>query len=184
MCYSTRSVTYSVRKFAYPLSSSKMPFPPPEETTPSEFASILERLKVLLENLPNQLPAPKEAASKYRSFLSFSLDPELLEKTGDEVAAMGEQLERVFGWQARTTGDGILPITERGKPICALHGILSTYHAKNLNNNVLKKWVIDVAIGAEKVFNVYDVPVRHSLHTHQRSRNTHPLQVAGSLQPF
>ncbi|KAG2116350.1 hypothetical protein BD769DRAFT_1778182 [Suillus cothurnatus] len=53
--------------------------------------------------------------SQYPSFLQFSLDPDILEKTGDEVATLGEQLESVFGWKARTSGDGVIPILERGK---------------------------------------------------------------------
>jgi hypothetical protein len=87
------------------------------------------------------------------------LDLEILDRTGDEVATLDEQLEHIFGWQARTTGDGIIPIVERGHAICALHPILKTYSEKYPENNILKKWVIDVAIGAEKVFRKYQVPV-------------------------
>jgi hypothetical protein len=92
--------------------------------------------------------------------LNFSLDKDILEKTGDEVATLGEQLEHVFGWQLRTTGDGVIPIVEHGPAICALHPILEEYSAKYPNNNVLKKWIVDIAIGAEKAFKIYDVLVR------------------------
>ncbi|KAG1908395.1 uncharacterized protein F5891DRAFT_973815 [Suillus fuscotomentosus] len=96
--------------------------------------------------------------SQYPSFLQFSLDPDILEKTGDEVVTLGEQLESVFGWKARTSGDGVIPILERGKAICALHGILMLYYEKYPTNNVLKKWIHDITAGAEKVYKMYGVP--------------------------
>jgi hypothetical protein len=65
------------------------------------------------------------------------------------------------GRKARTLGDSIIPILERGKAIHALHSILKNYHEKYPENNVLKKWVIDVATGAEKAFQTYGVPVCH-----------------------
>jgi len=36
-----------------------------------------------------------------------------------------------------------------------LHPLLKKYHEKYPDNNVLKKWVIDVTAGAEKVFAIY-----------------------------
>jgi hypothetical protein len=87
------------------------------------------------------------------------LDQDILEKTGDEVATLGEQLEHIFGWKTRTTGDGVIPILERGKAICALHPILKQYFEKYPDNNVLKKWIIDIALGAEKAFATHQVPV-------------------------
>jgi hypothetical protein len=124
-----------------------------------EFVNVLDKLNFLLANLPAQLPLVDGYDSKYCSFLSFTLDHDILEKTGDEVATLGEQLESVFGWKARTSGDGIIPILERGKAICALHGILKRYHEKYPTNNVLKKWVFDITAGAEKVYEMYGVPV-------------------------
>ena len=78
------------------------------------FITALARLDHLLANLPAQLPSGDGSASRYGSFLSFTLDPDTLEKTGDEVATLGEQLEGIFGWRTRTSGDGIIPIVERG----------------------------------------------------------------------
>ena len=92
-------------------------------------------------------------------FLSFALDPEILEKTGDEVATLGEQLESIFGWKAHTSGDGIIPILEWGKVICALQCLLKKYHEKYPESNVLKKWVIDITTGTEKVFALYKIAV-------------------------
>ena len=138
-----------------------MPFPSAEKVSSSEFANILSRLEFLFGNLPAQLPTGDGPDSRYGNFLTFSLDSEILEKTGDEVATLGEQLEYIFGWKARTSGDGIIPILKCGKAICALHPILKHYHEKYPQNNVLKKWVIDVATGVEKAFEKYGVNVRH-----------------------
>lgn len=137
-----------------------MPFPAAETLTKETFAPILRDLERLIKHLPAQLPSPDIAHSRYRSFLSFSLDAEILDKTGCEVATLGEQLEHVFGWNARTSGDGIIPILERGVAIQALPPILTKYHERHSENNVLKKWVVDLANGAEKVFKTYGVPVR------------------------
>jgi hypothetical protein len=136
-----------------------MPISPAESVSREEFGGILKRLKVLLSNLPSQLPLVADSKSRYNAFLSFSLDPDILDKTGDEVATLGEQLEHIFGWRTRTSGDGIIPILERGRAICALHSILSEYHEKYPDNNVLKKWVVDVATGAEKAFETFGVEV-------------------------
>jgi hypothetical protein len=137
-----------------------MPYPSPETVSQEEFIGILARLRLLLRNLPSQLPRQDGFNSKYGSFLNFGLDQEILEKTGDEIATLGEQLERIFGWQAHTMGDGIIPIIERGNAICALVPILDKYSKKYPDNNVLKKWGIDIALGAEKVFELHQVPVR------------------------
>jgi hypothetical protein len=136
-----------------------MPYPPPETVSSGEFIRILGQLRQLLGNLPAQLPRRDGIDSIYSTFLNFSLDEDILDKTGDEVATLGEQLEHIFGWQARTTGDGIIPIVERRQAICALLPIFEQYRKKYPNNNVLKKWVIDVALGAEKVFKIHQVLV-------------------------
>jgi len=54
-------------------------------------------------------------------------DPDILDHTGCEVATLGEQLEGIFGRKARTSGDGVLPILERGQPFVLLY--LSTVAA-------------------------------------------------------
>ncbi|KAG1858572.1 hypothetical protein F4604DRAFT_1684968 [Suillus subluteus] len=108
-----------------------------------EFANVLNKLDILLTNLPSQLPL----ADNY------------YDSPGDEVATLGEQLESVFGWKAWTSGDGIIPILEHGKAICALHGILKLYHKKYPTNNELKKWVNDITAGAEKINEMYGIPI-------------------------
>jgi hypothetical protein len=136
-----------------------MPFTPAEKISQGEFTKVLETLKLYLDNLPNQLPLVNSSISRYASFLSFNLDPDLLDHTGCEVATLGEQLEGIFGLEACTSGDGVLPILERGAAICAVHPLLQLYHKKFPENNVLKKWVIDIAEGAEKAFAIHGVAV-------------------------
>ncbi|KIL56618.1 hypothetical protein M378DRAFT_89071, partial [Amanita muscaria Koide BX008] len=89
----------------------------------------------------------------------FTLDPDLLEKTGSEVSALSEHLKRVFGWDARTRGDGIVPFMERGIAVRALHPVLADFLTRYPEDNVLKKWIVDVLKGAEKVYSGLDVPV-------------------------
>ena len=83
------------------------------------------------------------------------MDPDILEKTGCEVATLGEQLESVFGWQSRTSGDGRLPIEARGPGIEAIHGILERHFLKHPDNSVLKKWIIDICEGVEKAYKTH-----------------------------
>jgi len=136
-----------------------MAFPPAENISHEDFVTALAQLNILLSNLPEQLPSADGPSSRYGAFLSFGLDADILDRTGDEVATLGEQLEHIFGWKTRTSGDGIIPILERGNAIRALHPLFEEYYQKYPNNNVLKKWVIDVIAGAEKVFATYGVTV-------------------------
>jgi hypothetical protein len=135
-------------------------YPAPETLSHDQFLPILDKLKLLLDHLPTALPEKTEIDSMYGTFLQYSPDPEWMEMTGCEVSALSEQLKRVFRWNARTVGDGIVPIAECGAPICALHSVFSRFINKYPENNVLKKWIIDIAKGAEKVYATYDVPVR------------------------
>jgi hypothetical protein len=132
-----------------------------ESFSREEFSEVLDRLKNLLANLPSSLPSGDGPDSLYCSFLSFCLDSEILDKTGDEVATLGEQLEHIFGWKTRSSGDGIIQIRERGKAICALHPILKQYYEKYPSNNVLRKWVIDVIAGVEKAYEAHGVAVSY-----------------------
>ena len=104
---------------------------PADNISHKHVVAVLAHLNFLLANLPKQLPTVDGLDSQYGTFLSFALDPEILEKTGDEVATLGEQLESIFGWKARTPRDGIIPILARGKAICALQCLLKKYHEKS-----------------------------------------------------
>ncbi|RXW19648.1 hypothetical protein EST38_g6203 [Candolleomyces aberdarensis] len=120
---------------------------------------LLPRMRLLINHLPDQLPEKKNAESKYASFLSFALDPDILEKTGCEVATLGEQMEGVFGWKARTEGDGIIPIDERGPALAALVDVLEEFFERHSANNVLKKWIVDILKGLEKVFALHGTQI-------------------------
>jgi hypothetical protein len=118
---------------------SNTPYPPPEKASPKEISNILAKPHVLLTDLPFQLPHGDDFDSKYGVFLAFTLDEDILEKNGDEVATLGEQLEHAFGWQSRTTGDNVILIVKRGGAICALHSILVDFYTRFPDNNVLKR---------------------------------------------
>jgi hypothetical protein len=143
-------------------------YPAPETLSPEKFAPILARLKLLLDNLPVALPSHGNKSEKFALFLTrpdeFTLDPDWMDKTGCEVATLSEMLKTVFGWAARSTGDGVIEIKERGPAVSAMHGVLSMFWPGkgncHENDNVLKKWIIDIAIGAEKCYAFYDTPVR------------------------
>ncbi len=137
-------------------------YPAPEKLSNEDLGPILAKLQLLLENLPNQLPVNIGQDSCYASLIGFQPNEELVEMTGSEVGALNVHLERMFGYATRSVGDGILPILERGPLICAIHNILRDYCAKFPSDNILKKWVIDIAKAAEKVYNTYQVPVSHS----------------------
>ena len=136
-----------------------MPLPTAETILPTEFPHFLEHLQGLLRNLPDAMPV----GDKYSTFLSFSLDPELVENTGHEIGALSEQFKRIFGWRARTTGDGVLPIEERGLPNCSVVNVFHHFHHQYPEDVVLKKWAVDIAIGAEKVYRQYGLMVINCL---------------------
>ncbi|THU80340.1 hypothetical protein K435DRAFT_874480 [Dendrothele bispora CBS 962.96] len=87
-----------------------------------------------------------------------------------EVGAINETFKRFFGWQARTTGDGILSITERGEnDIGAVADLLEEYlkvyeDSDGNPDAVLVKWVEDIVDGCQKAIEnagevLPDIPV-------------------------
>lgn len=127
------------------------------------FAAYLARLRSLLDpgNLPISLPLRnKSTESIYGAFLHFTIDPDILEKTGDEVGAFSEQLKAIFGWKTRSSGDGIIPIKERGRALSAAVDVLSQFHEKHPNNAVIEKWGFDIGKGVERVYQIYGHEVR------------------------
>ena len=132
-----------------------MLLPTAETILPAEFPHFLQHLESLLNNLPDAIPI----GDKYSAFLTFVLDPELVEKTGHEIGALSEQFKRIFGWQARTTSDGILSIEERGLPICSVVKVFQRFHHQYPEDVVLKKWAVDIAIGAGKVYSQHGLLV-------------------------
>jgi hypothetical protein len=137
-------------------------YPAPETLSLQDLGPILDKLRLLLENLPNQLPSKPLSgpdASRYASLVGFQPDEDLLETTGSRAGALNMHLERLFGHAARSSGDGVISILERGPSICAIYDILKKYCDEFPNDNMLKKWVIDVAVGAEKVYKTHQVTV-------------------------
>jgi hypothetical protein len=137
-------------------------YPAPETLSHQDLGPILDQLQLLLENLPDQLPLKPvngPNASQYVSLIGFQPDEELVDMTGSKAGALNMHLKRLFGYTARSTGDGILPILERGPTICAVHDILSNYCNEFHNNNVLKKWAMDITKGAEKVYSIHQISV-------------------------
>ncbi|KAF8153914.1 hypothetical protein B0H34DRAFT_799839 [Crassisporium funariophilum] len=135
-------------------------YPTPETLSHQSLAPILDKLHVLLENLPNQLPSKPvngPDASHYASLVGYQPDEDLVELTGSKAGALNMHLERLFGHAARSMGDGTLLILERGPSVCALYYILYKHCNKYPNDNMLKKWVIDVVKGAEKVYNTHQI---------------------------
>ncbi|TRM58371.1 ribonuclease H-like domain-containing protein [Schizophyllum amplum] len=117
-----------------------------------DFEDTVHQLALLIDHLPPSLPCYDGADSHYATFLDFSLDPDLLDKTGDEVGAINEQLKRVFGWKSRTSGDGIIPILERGKALRGVTDVLRHWYGKHPGNQVLAKWAHDICEGVKKVY--------------------------------
>ena len=120
-----------------------------------DFAAYLAHLHLLLNagNLPVSLPLHNKAlGSIYGAFLHFTINPDILEKTGDEVGAFSEQFKAIFGWKTRSTGDGIIPIKEHGRALSATVDVLSQFHKKHPNNAVIQKWGFDIGKGVEKVY--------------------------------
>ena len=136
-----------------------MAIPNPETISHAEFPILLAHLRTLLRQLPDTLPIGDAASSKYQMFLSFKLDADLLEQTGSEIGALNEQFKAVFGWKTRTTGDGLLSIDERGPAVCAVVNVLEGFHHRHPDDNIIKKWAVDIAKGATQVYVQHGVMV-------------------------
>lgn len=112
----------------------------------------LDELQFILENLPHTLPCPQ--FSHTYPFDGFQLNDEDVEDYGP-CGSINRALELTFGFEARTTGDGILPITERGPGVCALVDVLRLYQAHSGapdSDGILLKWIRDICNGAAKAY--------------------------------
>jgi len=61
---------------------------------------------------------------------------------------------------SRSTGDGIITITERGDPICAVVEVLKDSIGKEPGNAILEKWVDDLIAAAKMAQGVAKEVVR------------------------
>ena len=119
----------------------------------------IQLLELLVQNLPDALPSPPVEQSAYSIFLNFSLDLDFLERTEDEAGACNEIMKAIFGFEARTTGDGILTITECGPSVCAMVDIFAWMLDKFKGNAVIEKWLDDIIAGLQKTYNNTGIPV-------------------------
>ena len=129
-----------------------------------DFPLYLTCLCSLLDpgNLPVSLPlCDKAMDSIYGTFLHFTIDPDILEKTGNNVGAFSEQLKAIFGWETHSTGNGIIPIKERGRALSAVVDVLSQFHEEHPNNAVIQKWGFDIGKGVEKVYQIHGHNMHH-----------------------
>lgn len=127
---------------------------------PSEFATCLSQLQCLIDHLPGSLPHREVEDSCYSSFKTHAVSTELIERTGDEASALNEHMKGVFGWKTRTSGDGVLTITERGPGLRNVVGFLEHFYKKYPDDAVLQKWGRDIWTGAVKVYTANEIPVR------------------------
>lgn len=137
-------------------------YPAPEELSHQDLGLILNKLRLPSENFRHQLPLKAVNGpdpSCYSSLVGFQPDNALVEMTGSRAGALNMHLEHIFGYATRSTGDGILPIEERGPSVCAIHDVLKDYCTEFPSDAILKKWVIDIAKGAEAIYYTYHIPV-------------------------
>ncbi len=104
------------------------------------FLDELDLFLFLVDHLPQQVPLKTPDESAFSDFFadSFVPDQEHLEMSGDVCSTISEHLKRVFGWQARTTEDGLIPKLERGPGLKAVHRVLLEYHQQHPNNDLMR----------------------------------------------
>ena len=135
----------------------------PAESNDASFSVVLAELQYLLLSLPPESKLPlieRSQDSLYAAFLNFSLNPELMEKIEDEVGVFSEQFKIVFGWQTRSSGEGIILIMEHGPAICAIVNVLREYHNRYPSDEVIMKWGRDLLRGVRNIYtkNGLDIP--------------------------
>lgn len=134
----------------------------PAMATPSSTGSSaltkLTELRQLLRDLPASLPIPAQMSYP---FVNYSPPDDLVELYGDIPSAINNTLETTFGFKARSEGDGILTITERGPGICAVVDVLELYQrsVRNPEDAILTKWIDDLRAGVEKAYRSAGVEV-------------------------
>lgn len=135
------------------------------DTTPAAIDEKLRVLEALTRNLPTSLPSPEANDSIYYGFTNFALDPDVIERVESEAGAFNEAMKGIFGFQTRTTGDGILNITERGPAICASVDVFRWAMAKFPGDAVVEKWLVDVITGLKKTYEDAGVPVSSGMNS-------------------
>ncbi|KAJ2994662.1 hypothetical protein NUW54_g7512 [Trametes sanguinea] len=120
----------------------------------------LSQLEYALQNLPESLPAP-EYSDRFHFGPNYRPDEDDINLIGTVPGAINRALEVAFGFGARTEGDGILPITERGAGICGLVDALRLYRdtcPAPERDTILAKWIDDIWSGAKKAYELAQKP--------------------------
>uniref|UniRef100_A0A0W0F4E1 Uncharacterized protein n=1 Tax=Moniliophthora roreri TaxID=221103 RepID=A0A0W0F4E1_MONRR len=100
------------------------------EKLPNEADHKLHYLHVFLNALPSSLPKPQHGKLPRFPFKTFHIDSCDVEDL-EIVGAMNEGFKRIFGWQTKTTRDGILQITEHESDIGAVADVLKKLIKEN-----------------------------------------------------
>ncbi|KAG1760357.1 hypothetical protein EDD22DRAFT_82773 [Suillus occidentalis] len=63
-------------------------------------------------------------------------------------------------------------IEERGAPICAVVDVLNNFHVKYPTDNVIKKWAVDIGIGAQEIYSQHntELPPKSTAGTKQQQQ--------------
>jgi hypothetical protein len=129
-------------------------------TLSSESTFQLLDLKVLLENLPVELPVLDADRSDYATFLPpFQIEEPVIQRVGGDIAkAVAETIQVAF------VVDGEIMITERGPAVLAVVDVLTVYLEKFPEHPSLKKWVNKISAVAK----VTTKALLYHLHSQQR----------------
>ena len=90
---------------------------------PRDLGPILDKLQLLLESLPNQLPLKPITvpdASHYASLICFKPDDELVDLTGSKACALNVHLEHVFGYSAARA---MVQVSARAETVAGNHKV-------------------------------------------------------------
>ena len=115
----------------------------------------INRLRVLLEHLPDSIPYKSLVQSRY-AFHHLGLDDEWIASEGVE-SAVNRALEVTRG--PRTGPGDTFIIEERGPGLTALADVLEVYLGKFPDNFLLQKWLEDACRAAEQSYGVAGLPV-------------------------
>ncbi|OJT07823.1 hypothetical protein TRAPUB_1283 [Trametes pubescens] len=151
---------------------------------PPSISERLGELRYILENLPKSLPEPKVSDSRFQAFVGFVPDPDVVDLIGSEDGAVNHALEVAFGFGARSKG--LLPIEERGPPICGLVDALELYQrvcAHPDSDALLDKWITDIREGAEHAYNSANEAFPPTRYVPSRDDTDTTLETTKAAQP-
>jgi hypothetical protein len=122
----------------------------------------LDRLQILLNNLPIPLPT---SFAMY-DFIYFSPDPEAVELYGSEEAALNNVLEATFAPKGRKVGPCPFELLEKGPGLVAVVEVLRDVLTKCPTSAIMAKWVEDLTQAAIYQFDAIGQPVSSGQERH------------------